>query len=206
MGWGGGAGAAGVACLRTYCSTYQAHLLCSPYPLPTQYIIHLLASHDQLPRTTHHAPTTQLPRTYHSTYQARVLASASEMLDGDLYEVVALHRRHKTRGQLHRSAPPPRRAATGADSAGSDATGDASASASANASSATPADEYARRAAHVQKALCQQLHGTKPGGRRPTPPKRRRAQSVRAQAVGARLPGADAPEIRVELNLSALFL
>ena len=197
---GGGAGAAGVACLRTYCSTYQAHLLCSPYPLPTQYIIHLLASHDQLPRTTH------LPRTYHSTYQARVLASASEMLDGDLYEVVALHRRHKTRGQLHRSAPPPRRAATGADSAGSDATGDASASASANASSATPADEYARRAAHVQKALCQQLHGTKPGGRRPTPPKRRRAQSVRAQAVGARLPGADAPEIRVELNLSALFL
>ena len=135
-----------------------------------------------------------------------MLASASEMLDGDLYEVVALHRRHKTRGQLHRSAPPPRRAATGADSSGSDATGDASASASANASSATPADEYARRAAHVQKALCQQLHGTKPGGRRPTPPKRRRAQSVRAQAVGARLPGADAPEIRVELNLSALFL
>ena len=153
-----------------------------------------------------------------------MLASASAMLEGDLYEVVALHRRHKTRGQLHRSAPPPpRRAATGADSAGSAGSagsGDASASASANAnananaranasanaSSATPADEYARRAAHVQKALCQQLHGTKPGGRRPTPPKRRRAQSVRAQAVGARLPGADAPEIRVELNLSALFL
>ena len=138
------------------------------------------------------------------------------MLEGDLYEVVALHRRHKTRGQLHRSAPPPRRAATGTDSAGSAGSGDASASASAsanaranasaNASSATPADEYARRAAHVQKALCQQLHGTKPGGRRPTPPKRRRAQSVRAQPVGARLPGADAPEIRVELNLSALFL
>ena len=49
-----------------------------------------------------------------SRHQAHVLASASEMLDGDLYEVVALHRRHKTRGQLHRSAPPPRRAATAA--------------------------------------------------------------------------------------------
>ena len=132
-----------------------------------------------------------------------MLASASEMLDGDLYEVVALHRQHKTRGQLHRAAPPPHRATAAADAAGA---ADARASASANALAATPDDEYARRAAHVQKALCQQLHGTKPGGRRPTPPKRRRAQSVRAQAVGARLPGADAPEIRVELNLSALFL
>ena len=127
-----------------------------------------------------------------------MLASASEMLDCELYDVLVLHRRQRTRGQLHRSAPPPRRAATGADSA----------EASANASAATPDDddEYARRAALVQRALCQQLHGTKPGGRRPTPPKRRQAPSVRAQAVGARLPGADAPEIRVELNLSALFL
>ena len=132
-----------------------------------------------------------------------MLASASEMLDGDLYEVVALHRQHKTRGQLHRAAPPPHRATAAADAAGA---ADARASASANALAATPDDEYARRAAHVQKALCQQLHGTKPGGRRPTPPKRRRAQSVRAQPVGARLPGVDAPEIRVELNLSALFL
>ena len=135
-----------------------------------------------------------------SRHQAHVLASASEMLDGDLYEVVALHRRHKTRGQLHRSAPPPRRAATA--TAATAATADASAEAGA----ATPEDEYAQRAALVQKALCQQLHGTKPGGRRPTPPKRRRPPSVRAQAVGARLPGADAPEIRVELNLSALLL
>ena len=127
-----------------------------------------------------------------------MLASASEMLDCELYDVLVLHRRQRTRGQLHRSAPPQRRAATGADSA----------EASANASAATPDDddEYARRAALVQRALCQQLHGTKPGGRRPTPPKRRQAPSVRAQAVGARLPGADAPEIRVELNLSALFL
>ena len=131
-----------------------------------------------------------------------MLASASEMLDCELYDVLVLHRRQRTRGQLHRSAPPQRRAATGADSA------EASANASANASAATPDDddEYARRAALVQRALCQQLHGTKPGGRRPTPPKRRQAPSVRAQAVGARLPGADAPEIRVELNLSALFL
>ena len=134
-----------------------------------------------------------------------MLASASEMLDGDLYEVVALHRQHKTRGQLHRAAPPPHRATAAADAADG-AGARASASANANALAATPDDEYARRAAHVQKALCQQLHGTKPGGRRPTPPKRRRAQSVRAQPVGARLPGADAPEIRVELNLSALFL
>ena len=142
-----------------------------------------------------------------SRHQAHVLASASEMLDGDLYEVVALHRLHKTRGQLHRSAPPPRRAATSAASASTAAAATAArADAGAEAGAATPEEEYAQRAALVQKALCQQLHGTKPGGRRPTPPKRRRAPSVRAQAVGARLPGADAPEIRVELNLSALLL
>ena len=141
-----------------------------------------------------------------SRHQAHVLASASEMLDGDLYEVVALHRRHKTRGQLHRSAPPPRRAATAIAASTATAATVATTDASAGAGAATPEEEYAQRAALVQKALCQQLHGTKPGGRRPTPPKRRRPPSVRAQAVGARLPGADAPEIRVELNLSALLL
>ena len=99
-----------------------------------------------------------------------MLASASEMLDCELYDVLVLHRRQRTRGQLHRSAPPQRRAATGADSA------EASGNASANASAATPDDddEYARRAALVQRALCQQLHGTKPGGRRPTPRRWRR--------------------------------
>ena len=133
-----------------------------------------------------------------SRHQRHVLAAASEMLEGDLYEVVALHRRHKTRGQLHRAGgPPSRRGFVTYGDAGASGSGGAGAGAGAAGA------EYARRAAQVQKALCQQLHGTKPGGRRPTPPKRRaRAASAKPSQ---RLPGADAPEIRVELNLSALF-